>query len=387
MMTGRIEIEQFGLGDSRIREIVRFPWRLYRGDPNWTPPLNADYLGTRLLGTKGLLTAEHPYHRDAEVTHFIAKRDGETVGTVTAAINRRFNEFHNTKIGFFGFFEVIDDFAVAQALLDAARAWITERGMEVMRGPGQYSNATHEIQGVLVEGFEYPPTVELTHNPPYYDALLKRYGLAKTKDYVAYTLPVKQPVTDRLRDLAERSAKRSKITTRPADLSRLQEEIALLISIYNDAWSENWGFLPVTQEEASTLADTLRPILDPQLIRFAYHDGEPAAVVGALPDPNWALRPRWKWYGDSDAVRVARLLIMRRHIPRVRLMFFGIKRPFRHLGIDALLFTQMLDYAATKQYEECEPSMLLENNDLVIRASAFMGGREYKRWRIYDLPL
>ena len=102
-------------------------------------------------------------------------------------------------------------------------------------------------------------------------------------------------------------------------------------------------------------------------------------MLGALPDPNWALRPRWKWYGDSDAVRIVRLLTMRRHIPRVRLMFFGIRKPYRHLGIDALLFTQMLEYAQTKHYLECEPSMLLEHNDLVIRASAFMGGREYKR--------
>lgn len=386
-MTASVSVEQFGLGDHRIREFARFPWHLYRGDPCWTPPLMADLLGNRLLGTKGLLTAEHPYHSFADVTHFIARRDGEVVGTVSAAINRRFNEFHGTKIGFFGFFEVIEDQAVAGALLDAARAWIAERGMTVMRGPGQYSNATHEIQGVLVEGFEYPPTVELTHNPPYYDELLTGWGLAKSMDYVAYTLSIRQPVSERLRTVAAKVAARSHITTRPVELRRFGEELELLIHIYNEAWAENWGFLPITDEEAATVAETLRPIVDPQLIRFAYVDGEPAAVLGALPDPNWALRPRWRWYGDSDAVRIARLMTMRRHIPRVRLMFFGIKKPYRHLGIDALLFTQMLDYAHTKHYLECEPSMLLEHNDLVIRASAFMGGREYKRWRIYDAPL
>jgi hypothetical protein len=257
----------------------------------------------------------------------------------------------------------------------------------VMRGPGQYSNATHEIQGVLVEGFEFPPTVELTHNPPYYDDFLTRWGLAKSMDYVAYTLPVRQPINERLRTLAEKAAARSHITTRPVVLARLDEELALLVSIYNDAWSENWGFLPVTDAEAATLAESLRPIIDPQLIRFAYVNDEPVAVLGALPDPNWALRPRWKWYGDSDAVRIARLFAMRRRIPRVRLMFFGILKPFRHLGIDALLFSQMLEYAQTKHYLECEPSMLLEQNDHVIRASAAMGGREYKRWRIYDWNL
>ena len=259
--------------------------------------------------------------------------------------------------------------------------------MCVMRGPGQYSNATHEIQGVLVEGFEFPPTVDLTHNPPYYDRLLTTWGLAKTMDYVAYTLPVKQPINERLRTLADKVAERSHITTRPVDMERFNDELTLLVHIYNEAWAANWGFLPITDEEALIVAESLKPIVDPQLIRFAYVGGEPAAVLGALPDPYWALRPRWKWYGDSDAVRIARLMATRRRIPRVRLMFFGIKPHFRHLGIDALLFTQMLEYAQTKHYTECEPSMLLEHNDLVIRASAYMGGHEYKRWRIYDAKL
>ncbi len=386
-MATSLAIEQFGLGDPRVRELARFPWTLYRGDPCWTPPLMADYLGNRLLGTKGLLTAEHPYHRFAEVTHFIARRDGQVVGTVSAAINHRFNDYRHVEMGFFGFFEVVEEYEVAAALLDAAQVWIAEKGMSVMRGPGQYSNATHEIQGVLVEGFEYPPTVELTHNPPYYDEFLTRWGLAKSMDYVAYTLPVRQELSPRLRAVGEAAAKRHQLTTRPVDLSHFAEDLRLLVSLYNDAWSENWGFLPVTDEEAATLAETLRPIVDPQLIRFAYVADEPAAVLGALPDPNWALRPRWRWYGDSDAVRIARLFAMRRHIPRVRLMFFGIKKQYRHLGIDALLFSQVLAYAQTKQYTDCEPSMLLEDNELVIRASRHMGGREYKRWRIYDREL
>lgn len=386
-MASPIAIEQFGLGDPRIREFARFPWRLNRGDPCWTPPLLADLLGSRVLGTKGLLTAEHPYHRFADVTHFLARRDGHVVGTVSAAVNHRFNDVHGVKMGFFGFFESAEEYDVAETLLDAARDWIAEQGMTTMRGPGQYSNATHERQGVLVEGFEFPPTVELTHNPPYYDEFLTRWGLTKSMDYVAYTLPVRQEPDRALTELAAHAAQRGHLTTRPVDLSRFDEELALLLDIYNDAWSENWGFLPITAEEGTALAEALRPIVDPKLIRFAYVDEEPVAVLGALPDPNWALRPRWRWYGDSDAVRVARLLAMRRRIPRVRLMFFGIRKPYRRIGVDALLFTEMLAYAQTRHYLECEPSMLLETNEPVIRASRHMGGREYKRWRIYDREL
>jgi hypothetical protein len=161
-------IEEIPLGDGRLRDFVEVPWRLYRGDPCWTPPLRADYLGSKLLRLVGLLTPQHPYHQHAEVTHFLARRGSDLLGRISAAINHRFNDYHHTQLGFFGFFETVEDFDVARALLDAARNWVRERGMTVLRGPGEYSNATHERQGVLISGFEYPPTVELTHNPPYY---------------------------------------------------------------------------------------------------------------------------------------------------------------------------------------------------------------------------
>jgi GNAT superfamily N-acetyltransferase len=346
-----------------------------------------DLLGNRLLGAKGLLTAEHPYHASAEVTHFLARRDGRTVGRVAASVNRRFNEHYGSKIGFFGFFEVEDDGEAAAALLDAARAWLTERGMNAMRGPGEYSNATHERQGVLVEGFEFDPTVELTHNPPYYGALLEGYGLAKVKDYVAYMIDFKGVPRERIARLAAGVRKREHIETRCADMKHFDDEVKLIVRLYNEAWAENWGFLPQTEEEAETLAESLKPIVDPGLVRFAYIDGEPVAVFGAIPDPNWALRPRWKWYGDSDPVRLARLIRMRRHIPRVRLMFFGIRPQWRRLGVDAVLFQELYEYGAARGYRQGEPSLLLEDNEMVIRPSVAMGGHEYKRWRIYEMPL
>lgn len=384
---GPVQIVEVPLGDRRVREIVRFAWRHYRGDPCWTPPLDADLLGNRLLGLRGLLTPAHPYHADAQVTHFLALRGSEVVGTVSAAVNRRFNDFHHVKVGFFGFFETVDDDAVAHALLDAARSWLAAKGMTVMRGPGMYGNATHERQGLLIEGFEYPPTVELTHNPQYYAGILERYGLVKAKDYVAYRVFMAEVPWDRLDRAAARVAARGRIETRQADLGRLEEELRLVVRLYNEAWSRNWGYVPQTNAEADALAASLEPIIDPGLVRFAYHDGEPVAVLGALPDPNWALRPRWRWYGDSDVVRLARLLATRSRIPRVRLMFFGVLEPFRNVGVDAVLFSQIGRYALTRGYTEVEASMLLEDNDAVLRASAGMGAREYKRWRIYDMDI
>jgi GNAT superfamily N-acetyltransferase len=381
----RVSVEGFGLGDPRIREFAYLPWRLYRGDPCWTPPLMWDLLGSRVPRTQGLLTAEHPYHRIADVTHFLARRDGRAVGRVSAAVNRRFNEHHGCELGFFGFFEVEDDFEAATALLDAAKAWVADRGMTAMRGPGEYSNATHERQGVLVDGFEFPPTVDLTHNPPYYATLLERYGMTKAMDYVAYRIGFEDVPRDRITRLAASVRARERITTRSADMSRFTDELRLIARIYNEAWADNWGFLPLTLEDADAVAESLKPIVDPGLVRFAYIDGEPVAVFGGIPDPNWALRPRWKWYGDSDPVRLARVLAMRRHIPRVRLMFFGIRPTWRQIGVDAVLFDELYRYAVPRGYTEGEPSLLLEDNVMVIRASAAMGGREYKRWRIYEM--
>jgi len=382
------KIDQIELGEPALREFVEVPWALFRGDPNWTPPLRADLLGSRLFGITGLLSKEHPYHETADVTHFIARSGRRLLGRVAAAINHRFNEYWDEKIGFFGFFDVSGDYGVAASLLDRAADWLSDRGAERVRGPGGYSTATHEAhQGVLIDGFEFPPTVELTHNPPYYGEFLERYGFSKVKDYHAYRIEISDEPVERLRRIAASVRSRRPIETRSIDLVRMRSEVDLIVSIYNEAWSRNWGFLPLTDAEAEAMASSLRLVADPGLIRFAYIDGEPAAVLGALPDPNAPLRPRWNRFRDSDPIRILRLLRTRRRIPRTRLMFFGIRPEFRKLGIDAVLYLEVLGHAIKRGYKICEPSLLLEDNDLILRGSASMGGVRYKTWRIYEMPL
>lgn len=388
MTKNNLDIIEIPPGDRRLKEFVRFAWRLYRNDPCWTPPLNGDLLGNRILHLKGLLTPRHPYHKHAEVTHFMASRKGKTVGRISAAVNRQFNEYHNTSLGFFGFFEVIEDFDVARALLDRARDWTVGKGMTIMRGAGEYSNATHERQGILVDGFQYPPTFDLTHNPPYYGKFLEQYGFKKAMDYVSYLFNRDNTKIDLIRRLASKAREQDiKLETRVADTRNLRAEVRLIVEIYNAAWSENWGFLPLSDEEADSIADSLELIIDPGLCRFAYVEGKPAAVIGFIPDPNYALRPRWHWYGDSDLIRILRLLMMRRRIPRTRGMFFGIKPEYRELGIPALLTGELLDYIWQGHYRESDGSLILENNEQIIKILEVFGGEQYKRWRIYDLNL
>jgi hypothetical protein len=387
MSARELSVTEIPLGSPELKEFVEFPWRLYKGDPFWTPPLNGDLLGSSLLGLKGILTSKHGYHKHAEVTHFMAWKSKQPVGRISAAVNRYYNEYHNTSMGFFGFFEVIDDYAVAHLLLDQACSWIKGKGITIVRGPGEYSNATHERQGILIDGFQHPPTVELTHNPPYYQEFIERYGFQKAKDYVAHIMDRNNINVDLVRKLAKKVNKCLNIQTRMINLKELNAEVRLIVHIYNEAWSKNWGFLPLSDEEADSIADTLRLIIDPGLCRFAYMDGKPIAVMGIIPDPNYALRPRWNWYGDSDLVRVARLMLTRRKIPRVRSMFFGIKPEFRLIGIPALMAAEIMEYLLQKHYDTIDFSLLLEDNQAILKVVELFGGKYYKRWRIYDLHL
>ena len=380
-------IEEIPLGSPLLKEFVQVPWRLYRNDPCWTPPLNSDYLGNRLLGSVGLLTPEHPYHRHADVTHFVARRDSRLVGRVSAAINHRFNDYYGSEIGFFGFFETIEDYEVAQALLDAARGWVKSRGMKLLRGPGEYSNATHERQGILIEGFEHPPTLELTHNPPYYGEFLERYGLRKAKDYVAYIINVKDIDAARVARVAKRIIERRGVEMPLIDLKDLGPAIRLVVEIYNEAWAQNWGFLPITPEEADMIAHSMEPVLIPEVLRIAFIDGEPAAIFAGIPDFYVPLRPRWRWPLDTELVRLARVLIQRRRIRRMRSWFFGVRPKYRQIGLDAVLFNEVVQYLLSAGYEQLEASLLLEDNDMIRRISDAMGGRHYKTWRIYEMDL
>jgi len=384
----RFAVQELPLGDRHLRAFVEVSWHIHRGDPCWTPPLRGELLGSRLLGLTGLFTPAHPYHRNAEVTHFLARSGGRLLGRVSAAINHRFNTHHGTKIGFFGFFDVVNDFSVAKALLDSARNWLSARGMRAMRGPGGYSTATHEpYQGVLIDGFDTPPTVELTHNPPYYAELLERYGLRKVKDFHAYWIIPTGPDNPGLSRLAREAKTRRGIETRPAEMRRLREEVQLIVDVYNEAWADNWGFLPLTEAEADAMAESLALVADPALVRFAYVKGDLAAVIGIIPDPGVALQPRWNRSFDTDLARVLRLYIRRRKIKKLRLMFFGIRPKFRKLGVDAVLYHEALRISWQRGYRACEASMLLEDNHLILRAAEAMGGVRYKTWRIYEMPL
>jgi GNAT superfamily N-acetyltransferase len=387
-----MRIIDFGTGDpAGLRQFVRFGREIYRGEPRHVPPLKMELLGNRLMGVKGLLAANHPFHEKANVRYFLAERGGEILGRVAACENRIFTTHQEPGTGFFGFFESVDDAAVAHALLDAAGRWLAARGLKKILGPVNFD--TTDNLGLLVDGFDRHHYMMTSWNPPYYASLLESWGLEKAMDLIAQELSV-PPRSDqdrkrheRLDRLADRVMARRKITLRRVTTKNLKESVPLMRQIYNGAWADNYGFAPITEEDARMLEENLRIIVDQSIIHLAFVDGEPAAFIGALADVNEMI-PRRGGILDTDIIRVVRILLNRGKGTLLRLFAFGILPQFRKIGIDTVIYHESFRYARSLgRFETCEVSWLLENNDLVIRAGESMGAHRTKTWRIYEKGL
>ncbi len=361
-------------GRRELKQFLRLPWKIYEGDPLWVPPLLHD--------VSTLLDRErHPFHQHAEVEYFLARRGGAVVGRIAAVVNRLHNEFSGDRTGFFGFFECIDDQAVANALFEGAESWLAERGMEMSRGPMNFS--TNEECGLLLEGAAEPPFVMMTYNPPYYARLIEGAGYEKARDLLAYILYTEEKPS-RLAKGVRRVAERKGISIRPLDMKRFEQEVALLEEIYNAAWERNWGFVPMTPAEFGFMAKQLKPVVDPNYTLIAEVNGEPVGFGLALPDFNQALK---HINGRLLPFGLLKLLWHKRNIDQVRIITLGIKPGYRRLGLDAMMYLRMFEQAAQDAIKRGECSWILEDNWDMRRALEKMGGTEYKAYRIYDKPL
>lgn len=368
-------------GARDLEAFVRFPWQVYRGDPSWIPPLVSDV-------RKMLDRRRHPFHEHAEVEYFLARRrgdragqSGEVVGRVAAIVNHAHNQFHGERTGFFGFFEVIDDDAVAALLLQAAADWLALRGMERMRGPASFSS--NEEFGLLVDGFDQSPMVMMPYNPERYVHHLEGHGLVAVKNLVAYYM-TEETVPERLLRMLERVEQRNRITVRPLDKRRFGAEVELVRQIYNAAWERNWGFVPMTDAEIDHMARELKPVVDPDLVAFAEKDGRPIGFALALPDLNQALR---RANGRLWPFGLPRMMLEMRRIRRLRVLTLGVLAEYRRLGADVLLYSHLYRRGIAKGYVAGEFSWILEDNEPMRKALDQIGARVYKTYRIYEQPL
>ena len=359
------------------RDFTRFvdlPWRLYREDRKWVPPLKSD---VRLLFDR----KKNPFFAHAEVQPFLVERDGRAVGRITAIVNRAHNEFQDDRTGFFGFFECEDDPEAAAALFAAAEAWVAERGLDRLRGPMNFS--TNDDCGSLLQGFDTPPMIMMPHNPPYHARLYEACSFVKAKDLVAYYLDSNQP-PDRLVQGVELIRRRKQIVVRPMDMKKFDSEVGLIRQIYNSAWEKNWGFVPMTREEIEHMARQLKPVVDPELVVFAEIRGEPVAFALGLPDFNQALRHA---NGNLLPFGVLAIWWYSRKIRHVRVLTLGIKEGYRTSGVDALLYYELFERGRKRGYLGGEFSWILEDNLAMRRPLEHMGAVPYKTYRIYDRPV
>jgi GNAT superfamily N-acetyltransferase len=364
-------------GRRDLDRFMKLPWAIYRDDPSWVPPL--------LMDLKTALTpGKHPYHEHADVEYFLAWRAGRPVGRIAATVNRQYVDFHGEKLGFFGFFESIDDRGVAAALLGAAEAWLRARGMERVQGPMNFStNEEFCSPGVLIDGFEIPPQVMMSHTPPYYAGLLEAAGYAKAKDLLAYYLDGPTPPERMVRGV-ERLQKSGGITIRSLDMSDFDNEVARIKEIYNSAWERNWGFVPMTDAEFDHMAKSLKPVVQPALVLIAEVRGEPVGFAIGLPDFNQVLK---RINGRLFPFGLLKLLWYKRKIDDCRVLTLGLKPGFRKMGIDAMLYLRLFQDGPKVGFPTAECSWILEDNWDMRRGLERMGARIYKTYRVYEREL
>lgn len=361
---------------SDLKAFIKMVWRIYKGDPHWVPPVIADR--TKLLDRQ-----RNPFFKHAEMELFLARDGREVVGRIAAIINRAHNETHGDSVGFFGFFETIDDQHVASALLAAAEKWLGEHGATVMRGP--VNPSLNDEAGLLVEGFDDPPQILMTYNPKYYSRVIEAFGLKKVKDLYAYRLTPGGFLNPKLDRVQQAVRRRTGITVRSARLkprADYKRDIDIIKKIYNSAWQPNWGFVKFTDEEFDFLAADLKQIAVADLAVIAELHGEPVGFALGLPDINQALR-----FNPSGGLLGAlwALITKKKHITRGRIVVLGVIPSFQRHGIDAVLYYEIGTRMTKGQgYTEGEASWVLEDNTMMNRAAEMMNGEVYKRYRLYD---
>ena len=359
-------------------EFIKFPWRIYRDDSAWVPPL--------ILERKEFLDCDkHPFYRHGYSALFLARRNGETVGRIMASDDPTYNALHKTNVGCFGLFDSINDVDVARDLFDAVANWLRDRGRTQIIGPIDYS--TNYVCGLLIDGFKHPPTVLTTHNPPYYQRLLEQCGFIKEVDWYAWWFDPRNAPVARLRRLVSGRAQRTRVKIRSIDLRHLVDESRRLSAVFNEAWKNNWGFVPFTDAEAEHLAKEMRPIIDPRMTLIAEVDNEPVAFVICVPDINVALRHangRLTRFGLP--IGLIKLLWHRRKIRVARFVALGVLEKYRRAGIAEMLVLQVMEEGARRGF--CgELSMTLEDNVMINRFIEALGAKRYKTYRIYRRPI
>lgn len=358
------------------RDFINFPYTHYSEDKYWVPPL--------LMEQKKLLNPKkNPFYNNAEIALFIAEHDHKPAGRIAAIIDHRYNEFHQTKMGFFGFFECIDRQSTADLLFRIAEDWLRDRGMEQVMGPSNPS-MMDEI-GVLVYGFDKYPSILMPYSKPYYDTLIKNAGFEKAMDLFTYNVTQDSVDRDRANRAVEIVKKRLPgIEIRKINLRKIKDEVKIIRRIFNAAWKNNWGYIPLSEAEFDALAKDLKTIVDPDFAHIAEINGEPVAFSVGLPDYNQIFR---NMNGKLLPFGFLKVLWNKKKIDKIRTALMGVLPEYHGKGIDVLLHREAIENGLVKGVYSSEVGWILENNVQMLRVAEKIGGEPDKTYRIYQKSL
>ncbi|MBK6545047.1 MAG: hypothetical protein IPO86_03460 [Saprospiraceae bacterium] len=365
--------------DKEFDQFVNFVYDLYEGDSNFVPELfiaQRDHINPK----------KNPFFENAKAQLFLAEENGKIVGRIAAVKDDQLIKFTGEAIGVFGFFDVINEYPVAEALLNAATDWLKKENLKFLEGP--YNFSTNHAAGLLVDGFQYPPTVMMTYNKPYYQKFLEQYGLLKKTDVLAYHIET-AGFPDRFSKsvdlLGQRLASKG-ITFRKINLKNFEADVKSTVKVYNQAWSKNLGFAPMTDKEFLHAAKDMKMIMDPELVILAEKDNEVIGFSLSLPDINEILITIKR--GRLFPFGIFKLLLNKKKIKRIRIIALGIMEEYRKLGIDAYFYGRAFQYLQKHpRIKSGEASWILENNPEMNQAIIKMGGVVQKRYRFYRKEL
>lgn len=359
-----------------LKRFIRLPAALYAADPHFVPPLEQERLDA-------LRPGRNPYFEHAEAQYFLAVRDGRDVGRISAQVDRLVED---TSLGFFGLIAAEDDPGVFAALFAAAEGWLRERGRTRVRGP--FSLSINEETGLLVDGFDTPPMIFMAHDPRYAATRIEQQGYAKVKDVIAYLHDVVRGFPEPVMRLVRR-AEAGGVRIRHIDMARIEEEFRLVMAIFNDAWSGNWGFVPFTDHELTHMAKGLKPLLDPTWTAIAEYEGKPVAFAILLPNLNEPIRD---FGGKLLPFNWLKLILrLKRGVRSGRVPLMGVRRSFAGglVGgmVPLLLIHSLQKNARPKGMERAELSWILEDNRPMRRMIEALDATAYKTYRVYEKQL
>ncbi|MFA6099061.1 MAG: GNAT family N-acetyltransferase [Patescibacteria group bacterium] len=357
-----------------IKQFVKFPWRIYRNDPNWVPPLIHDQLNF-------FNPRKNPYYQHSKVKLLMAYNNGRPVGRLSVHENTQHVKRHGEKIGFFGFFECYDNPAAARGLFNYGKKWLTSLGYRKMRGPANFNiNGEYSL---LVDGFDSPPVAMMTYNPPYYVKLIEGCGFKKSQDMFAYQQKYADGLPEKIMDKAAKVEKnRPDFTVRKMKISELEKEAKIVFSIYKQAWDDNWGAVPPTEKEIMALAHELKMIIDEDIAFIGELNGQPIGFSLTIPDANQILKVA---NGRLFPFGILKMLWKKRSINGVRVLAMGVLKEYRHQGFDSVFYKKTLRAGLEKGYKTAEASLINESNLPMRKVLERIGARIYKTYRMYDL--